>query len=67
MEDIDDGDWLKTADVVKQLVGIPQGNFYQADRYDTGNEYVLHIWKDGKSYDIRIPKNKRDTAYFKKE
>jgi hypothetical protein len=59
MEELEDGDWIKISDIIKQLKEIPQGNFYQADRYDTSDEYVLHLWKDGKSYGIRIPKEKK--------
>jgi hypothetical protein len=41
-----------------QLKEIPIGNFYHADRYDTDNEYVLHLWKTNteKTFDLRTPK-----------
>lgn len=41
-----------------QFRAIPYKNFYRADRYDTGNEYVLHLWDEQtqESYDIRISK-----------
>lgn len=41
-----------------QLAKIPQGAEYQANRYDTDDEQVLHLWNTltGKSYDIRVKK-----------
>ena len=62
MEEDDTGDWVKIADVkianiIEQIKAIPKKSFYHADRYDTDDEYVLHLWDDGNSYDIRIPKN----------
>lgn len=40
-----------------QLLKIPQSTEYRANRYDTDDEYVLHLWNDkGNSYDIRIKK-----------
>lgn len=35
----------------KELEQIPEG-LYQANRYNTDNKMVLHLWKDGESYDI---------------
>ena len=56
--------WVKTKkknkiNLEQQLKNIPMGNFYNADRYDTDNEMVLHLWdkKDENSFDIRIPKH----------
>jgi hypothetical protein len=46
----------KDMDITEQMKNLPQGNFYNADRYDTADEHVLHLWKDGESYDIRVPK-----------
>ena len=45
-------------EVENQLKEIPAGNFYYADRYDTDDEIVLHLWdaKDENSFDIRISK-----------
>ena len=40
--------------VRKAISQIPQGNFYQADVYNTDNEQIIHLWKNGKSYDIRV-------------
>lgn len=61
MEEIEDGDYVKFTDVkinsiIEQMKKIPQKNFFHADRYDTDDEYVLHLWDEGNSYDIRIPK-----------
>lgn len=41
----------------EQLAKIPQGAEYQANRYDTDDEHVLHV-HDGKghSYDLRVKK-----------
>lgn len=44
---------------VKELVRtIPQGTEYHANRYNTDNEYVLCIWTNDKTYDIRFKKSK---------
>jgi hypothetical protein len=42
----------------EQLAKIPQGTEYQANRYDTEDEHVLHLWntKEGRSYDLRVKK-----------
>jgi hypothetical protein len=46
-------------DIATQFANIPQKNFYHADRYDTDDEFVLHLWDDdGNSYDVRIKKVK---------
>lgn len=43
--------------IAKQMEAIPQKTFYRTDRYDTDDEYVLHLWDDnGNSFDIRISK-----------
>ena len=34
---------------------LPLG-VYDANRYDTDNERVLHLWAGGLSYDLRTPK-----------
>lgn len=41
----------------EQLAKIPQGAEYLANRYDTDDEHVLHLW-DGKghSFDLRVKK-----------
>jgi len=41
-----------------QLEAIPIKNFYRADRYDTDNQLVLHVWNEEtqQSYDIIAPK-----------
>lgn len=46
-----------TATIKQQMELIPHSNFYQADRYDTDNLHVLHLWKDSTSYDIQVPKD----------
>jgi len=42
----------------EQLAKVPQGADYQANRYDTEDEHVLHLWntKEGHSYDLRVKK-----------
>lgn len=42
--------------IYEQIKNIPFGSEYYANRYDTDDEYVLHLWKDNQSYDIRIKK-----------
>lgn len=46
------------AEANKQLETIPHGPHVDGgwNRYDTDDELVLHIWADGKSYDIRCEK-----------
>ena len=41
-----------------QLEAIPQKNFYRANRYDTDNQLVLHVWDEEtqQSFDIIAPK-----------
>ena len=53
---IDESDATK---IEAQVKSIPCNNFYSADRYDTDDEMVLHVWdkKDENSFDIRIPKH----------
>ncbi len=36
------------------LLGLPHGVYEGANRYDTDNEHVLHLWRDGESFDIRL-------------
>jgi len=44
----------------EQLIRIPQSQglkLLTANRYDTHDEYVLHLWDDeGHSYDLRVKK-----------
>jgi len=66
-EDKDDYRHLHFVDCVidalrKQLLAIPQGNYGGFNRYDTDDQLVLHVWSDGKSFDIRAPK-KLETYY----
>lgn len=43
--------------VMQQVAGLPQTVFTGANRYDTDNEHVLHLWTaSGESYDVRWPK-----------
>lgn len=38
-----------------EIKNIPLANFYKADRYDTEDKHVLHLWdEDGQSYDINV-------------
>lgn len=40
-----------------QVCELPMGLFVGADRYDTDDEHVLHLWDAaGLSYDVRWPK-----------
>lgn len=43
----------------RALLELPFG-IYQANRYDTDDELVLHLWKDGESWDIRLKKSDYD-------
>jgi hypothetical protein len=46
-----------TDEVEEQFEAIPNKNFYHADKYNTDNEAVIHLWDDdGHSYDVRIPR-----------
>ncbi|HET6916874.1 MAG TPA: hypothetical protein VFH56_12360 [Acidimicrobiales bacterium] len=39
------------------LATLPQGMFAGANRYDTDDECVLHLWTDdGRSFDVRWPR-----------
>jgi hypothetical protein len=49
------------APVEIQISWIPKDTGFSASRYDTDDEHVIHLWKNGVSYDIRIPK-KQETA-----
>lgn len=41
----------------KEFLSIPIGNFYHADRYDTDDYHVLHLWDDNEnSFDIKLLK-----------
>jgi len=40
----------------RELASLPNGVFEGANRYDTDTEHVLHLWRDGQSWDIRVPK-----------
>ena len=40
----------------KMVTDIPHGNHPGWNRYDTQDTHTLHIWADGKSYDILVPK-----------
>lgn len=47
----------RTKDIINQMKNIPMSSEYHASRYDTDNEYVIHIWDNKKnSYDIRVKK-----------
>lgn len=45
-----------TQDVREALEAIPQGVYSGANRYDTDDEYVLTMWRDGHTVDIRVSK-----------
>jgi hypothetical protein len=51
-------DWKYAFELKDQLAAIPTlGAVYEANRYDTDNMMVLHVWdKNGHSYDIICPK-----------
>lgn len=43
----------------KQILSIPIGTEYSANRYDTDNEHKLHLWDNkGNSFDISFKKQK---------
>lgn len=38
----------------QQLLELPTSNEYKADKYETDNEVVLHLWlPDGRSFDLK--------------
>jgi len=40
-----------------QLQRVPPGAEYHANRYDTEDEHVIHLWDEkGRSYDLRVRK-----------
>jgi hypothetical protein len=41
---------------MRELPRLPLGLYEGANRYDTDNEHVLHLWRGGQSWDIRWPK-----------
>ena len=42
--------------MVRQMKAIPIGNYQGWNRYDTDFQHKLHVWADGKSYDIEVPR-----------
>ena len=42
----------------EQIKSVPFGNNYEANRYNTDDEVVIHLWdvNGGGSYDVRIKK-----------
>ena len=42
--------------LVEMLLGLPAGVYEGANRYDTDDEHVLHLWRGGQSWDIRLPR-----------
>ena len=50
---------LSARSTATQIKSLPIG-MYQANRYDTDNTHVIHLWNDeGKSFDVVIPKGKK--------
>lgn len=47
------------------LESLPTAVYEGANRYDTDDEHVLHLWRDGQSWDIRLPKvvRRNDGSY----
>lgn len=37
------------------IIRLPFGQ-YQANRYDTDTEHVLTLWRDGETWDVRVPR-----------
>jgi hypothetical protein len=50
--------WNEAQDALREmLVAIPATGLLEgANRYDTDDKYVLHVWRDGQSWDIEVPK-----------
>lgn len=47
----------KPLPIEQQISRLPMRTDYQANRYDTDNETILHLWdSDGHSYDVRFTK-----------
>ncbi|MCU0297319.1 MAG: hypothetical protein MUF33_02225 [Candidatus Nanopelagicales bacterium] len=40
---------------LNSIVRLPFGQ-YQANRYDTDTEHVLTLWRDGETWDVRVPR-----------
>lgn len=38
--------------IAGSLLDLPQGVYDGANRYDDDNQRVLHLWKDGQSFDV---------------
>ena len=49
--------WL-ASELVKALEDLPSGTYLGANRYDTDDEHVLHLWRDGQSWDLRVPRKR---------
>lgn len=47
---------IREREIRKQIIQIPISTKYHANRYDTDDEYVITLWNDEKTYDIRIKK-----------
>ena len=54
---ITDEEFMKKHTIKKQMENIPIRTDYSANRYDTDNTHVIHLWDgEGNSYDIIISK-----------
>jgi len=48
-------------DLSNAVIDLPFGVYEGANRYDTDDEHVLHLWRGGQSWDIRLPRAKPET------
>ncbi len=46
--------WFQDGTLREAFESLPHGVYEGANRYDTDDEYVLHLWRDGQSWDIRL-------------
>jgi len=49
-------DYDELTAMARQLKALPF-DLYQANRYDTDNQHVVHVWNNkGESFDITLPR-----------
>lgn len=44
----------------QEWLDLPHGVYEGANRYDTDDEHVLHLWRGGRSWDLRVPRSPDD-------
>ncbi len=46
--------WNEALDAIRAIPAV--GRLEGVNRYDTDTMHILHIWHDGRSWDISVPK-----------